>query len=123
MALVQITEDRVVDRFDRADDEQASTVAQARQMFFVLAKMLNLDGDVVRDAWKFTMEFVNQFQCVTNPVKEVRIAKGNMLRDRRNLLADISHHHVATHDAKDPLVDRHDRAMPAKMLAAATRFG
>ena len=41
----------------------------------------------------------------------------------RDLRVDVGEHDVRLHDAELAVVDRHDRAMPAQMLAAAARFG
>ena len=48
--LPQLRQHAVVDRFDRARDEQASGVAQQRQHVRVLQQVLDLDRDVVGDA-------------------------------------------------------------------------
>ena len=60
---------------------------------------------------------------MTDTIEEVRIAKGDVLSAGGNLLADIREHDFAIDDAKDAVVYRNDRAMAAKMLAAAARFG
>src|SRR5580704_1187055 len=54
------------------------------------------------------------------PVEKVRIAERNMLRASRDLLPHIRHNHVAAHNAEHAVVHRHNRAMPAQMLAPAT---
>src|SRR5262249_27391785 len=123
VAFVEVVEDRIINGFDCADDEQTPCVAKARKMFVVFAQVFNFDGDVVSDAWKFAMEFVDQLERVTNAIEEVGIAEGNVSSARLNLLTDVGHHHVATHYAKDPFVDWNDRTVAAEMFATATRFG
>src|ERR1035438_7777259 len=56
---------------------------------------------------------------MADAVEKIRIAEGNVLSARVNLAANILEHHGARHDAKDSLVNRHDRAVTAKMLTAS----
>ena len=62
-------------------------------------------------------------QRVRRAVEEIGIAEGDVLRAGRHLPANIFQHHVARHHAKNSVVHRHDRAVPAQMLAAAAGFG
>src|SRR5271170_5695197 len=87
-------------------------------MLFVLPQMLDLDGHVIRHAGKFRVKRRNKLERVADPVEKVRIAKGNMLRPGCHLLPDIRHHRVAGNNPKHTVVNRHNWAMPAKMLAA-----
>src|SRR6266404_5613701 len=64
----------------------------------------------------------NEFHGVTDAVEEIRIAEGDVLRAGGHLAANVFEHHLAADDSKDALIDRHDGAMAAKMLAAAARF-
>jgi hypothetical protein len=68
------------------------------------------------------MERPHQCDGVADAVEEIGIAKRDMLRARRHLAANILQHDVALHDAELPLVDRHNRTMPAQVLAAAAGF-
>src|SRR5437868_7314 len=68
------------------------------------------------------MKYLRQFHRVTNAVKEIRIAEGDVLRPRGHLAPNVFEHHVAVDDSKHSLVNRYDWAMPAKMLASAARF-
>ena len=60
---------------------------------------------------------------VRRAIEKIRIAERDVLRARRHLPANIFEHDVALDHAKRAVVHRHDRAMPAKMLASARRFG
>ena len=57
------------------------------------------------------------------PVEEVGIAEGDVLRAGLDLGADVGQHHLDRHDAELPVVDRHNRTVPAAMLAAAGGLG
>ncbi len=60
--------------------------------------------------------------CVGS-VKEVRIAEGNMLRSRLDLLANVGQHHIALNHTKFSFVNRDYGAMPAQVLAPAAGLG
>src|SRR5216684_1555409 len=112
----------VIHRLHRADHKQASRIAQPRQVLLLLPQMLNLDGHIVSNAGKLGVKRLHQLHRVPYPIKKVRIAKRNVLRTRRHLLPNIRQHHLALHNAKHTVVDRHNRAMPAKMLAPPASF-
>src|ERR1700731_3710333 len=80
--------------------------------------MFDLDGHVVGDSRKLAMKRLNQLHGMPYPIKKIRITKRNMLRPSRHLLPNIRQHHVALHNPKHTVVNRHNRAMPAKMLAS-----
>src|SRR6202167_2451996 len=92
-------------------------------MLPVLPKMFDLDGHVVGHAGKFRVKRRHKFERVAYPVEKVRIAKGNMLRPSRYLRADIRHHHYAINNPKHAVVNGHNGAMAAKMLAAPAGLG
>ena len=60
---------------------------------------------------------------VGGAVEEVGIAEGDVLRAGGDLRADVGEHDVGVHGAEAAVVDRHDRAVAAAMLAAARRLG
>ena len=91
-------------------------------MLFVLAQVLDLDGHVVGDFGKFAVKRFDKLHRVADAVEKIRIAKRNVLRARRHLAANIFKHDIAADDSKDAFVHRHNRTMPAKMLAAAAGF-
>jgi hypothetical protein len=68
------------------------------------------------------MKRLDEFHGVTDAVEEIRIAEGDVLRAGGHLAANVFEHHLAADDSKHALVNRHDRAVAAKMLAAAARF-
>src|SRR5208283_275320 len=86
-------------------------------------KMLDLDRYVVAKLREFAMQGFHQRYRVAHTIKEVRVAKGEVLRAGSNLLTDVREHNFAIDNPKDAVVDRHNRAVAAKMLAAAARFG
>ncbi len=59
---------------------------------------------------------------VTDAVEEVGIAEGDVPRAGRHLGADVAEHDVNRDDPEAAVVDRHDRTVPAAVLAAAARF-
>ncbi len=91
-------------------------------MLFVLPKMLDLDGHVVGDVRKFAVERFYKLHRVPDSVEKIRIAKRNVLRAGRYLLANIRKHDLAVHNAKNALVHRDNRTVPAKMLATTAGF-
>ena len=60
---------------------------------------------------------------MSRAVEEIGIAEGDVLGAGGHLLIDVREHDVGRDDAELAVVDRHDRAMPAAMLAAAGRIG
>ena len=56
-------------------------------------------------------------------VEEIGIAKRDVLGARGHVRANVLHHDVDRHRLEAALIDRHDRAVPAQMLAAARRVG
>ena len=60
---------------------------------------------------------------VGRSVEEVGIAERDVLGAGGHLRADVAHHDVERNRAEGAAVDRHDRTVPAQMLAAARRVG
>src|SRR2546429_6511124 len=56
-------------------------------------------------------------------IEKIRIAEGNVLRAGHHLLANVREHNFTIHYPEHSLVNRHNRAMAAQMLASAARFG
>ena len=69
------------------------------------------------------MERLDDAAGVGWPVEEVGVAKRDVLGAPLDLGADVGKDDVDRDDAKLAVVDRHDRAVPAAMLAAARRIG
>ena len=59
---------------------------------------------------------------MTHGIEKIRVTERKVLRARGDLLADIREHNFGIDQAKRTVVDRDDGAMPAMMLASATRF-
>ena len=68
------------------------------------------------------MQRFHQRNGVSHSIEEIRIAKRDVLRARGHLLPDIRKHDLPVDDAENTVVYRHNRTMPAQMLAAAARF-
>src|SRR5213080_5448095 len=69
------------------------------------------------------VERFHDLHRVTDPVEEVGIAEGDVLRASRDLAADIFPHHLALDDAKRAVVYRHDGTVTAQVLAAPAGLG
>ena len=93
-----------------------SSVAVAQQV-------LDLDRDVVGQRRMPRVQRLDDAPRVRRAVEEVGIAEGDVLGAGGDLLIDVGEHDVDRHDAELAVVDRHDRAMPAAVLAAARRLG
>ena len=52
-------------------------------------------------------------------VKEIWVAKGDVLRARSYLLPDVIQNHIVLDHTKHPLIDRDNRAVAARMLATS----
>ena len=123
MAFVEKLQNAVIERLHGADDECTPGIPQGRQKLGLLKQVLDLDRSVVGQLRKFAMQRLYEFDGVRRSVKEVRIAEGNMLRSRLDLLANVGQHHIALHHAKFSFVNRDYWAMPAQVLAAAAGLG
>ena len=83
-------------------------------------QVLDLDGDVVGQAGNSFVQRVDDAQRVRRAVEEVGIAEGHVLGALAATCAAMSASTTSSwHDPELPVVDRHDRAVPAQMLAAA----
>lgn len=85
--------------------------------------MLDLDRGVVADIREFGVQGLHELERMRRAVQEIRIAKRNMLRPGRHLLAHIGHDDIHRNHAEHALIHRHHRAMAAQMFAAAAAFG
>src|SRR5260370_9406672 len=84
--------------------------------------MFNLDRGVERKRGELRMHGVQDSQGVRRAVKEIRIAKGDVLRPGRYLPSNILQHHLRRTNAESPLINRYHRAVAAQMLAPAAAF-
>ena len=89
----------------------------------MLQQVLHLNGHVVREPGMLAVERFHDLHRVTDPVEEVGIAEGDVLRAGRDLAADIFQHHLALDDAKRAVVHRHDGTVTAQVLAAPAGLG
>ena len=123
VAFVEKLQNVVIKRLDGADHECAPGIPQGRQKLGLLEQVFNLDRSVVGQLRKFAMKCLYQFDGVCRPIKEVRVAKRNVLRSRLDLLANVSQHNVALHHTKFSFVNRDYGAMAAQVLATAAGLG
>src|SRR5258705_1948666 len=86
-------------------------------------KMLDLDRDVVSQAWELPAETLDNSPGVRRAVEKIRIAEADVLRPRSNLRADVVDDDIDRNRIKTSLVDRHNRTMPAQMFAPARGIG
>jgi hypothetical protein len=116
-------ENGVVDRFNGSGDKKASGIAQGGEMFGMMEQMLDFYRDIVAHVGKFAMQLADNGERVRAAVEKVGIAKGDVLGSRANLPADVFEHNLSWDDAKNTVVDGHNRAVTAEMLAAAAGLG
>ena len=83
-------------------------------------QVLDLDGHVVREVRPLGMNRVHDRHRVADAVEEIGIAERDVAGASGDLAAHVRQHHLNRHDAKPAVVHRHDRAVPAGVLAAAT---
>ena len=89
----------------------------------MLQEMLDLDRDVVADAWMFSRESLDDPPRMRWPVEEIWITERDVLRAGNDLRSNVLEHHVHRNRTKGAAIHRHDRTMPAQVLATARRFG
>jgi hypothetical protein len=123
VAFVELREHRIVYRLHRAGDEQAASLAEARQQLAMLQQMLDLDGRVVGQVRELLVQRVHDAHGVRGTVEEVRIAEGDVLGAGADLLANVRERDLRLDHPKTSLIYRHHRAMAAQMLAAPAGFG
>src|SRR6266403_3239561 len=92
-------------------------------MDVMLPQVFDLDRYVVAELGKLSMHRLDNRKRVRWPIEEIRIAERDVPRARSNLLLDICKSEFAFDHAKRDVVHRHNRAVPAKMLAPARRLG
>ena len=85
--------------------------------------MFDLDGDVVGEVRKLAMNSIHDVESMANPIEEIRVPEGDVLRASIHLGADVLKYDLAWYDTELAIVDRHDRAMTTTVFAAAARFG
>ena len=69
------------------------------------------------------MNGIHDVESMANPIEEIRVPEGDVLRASIHLGADVLKYDLAWYDTELAIVDRHDRAMTTTVFAAAARFG
>src|SRR3981189_872577 len=109
VAFVEEFQNGIVDRLNRADDEETASIAKGGEMPLVFAQVLDFDRYVVGELREFTVEFLNEVHGMADTVEEVWIAERNVLRAGSRLAANVFEHNIAADDPKNTFVYRHDR--------------
>src|SRR5882762_3820286 len=89
----------------------------------MLPQVFDLDRHVVAEFGKLSMHRLDNRKRMRWPIEEIRIAERDVPCARSNLLLDICKNDIAFDHAKRAVIHGHNRAVPAKMLAAARRLG
>ena len=58
-------------------------------MLLMLEQVLDLDGHVVGDGRKFSMKYLHEVHRMTNAIKKIRVAEGNVLRPCNHLAPNV----------------------------------
>src|SRR5215510_2196310 len=87
----------------------------------MLQQVFHLDYDVVSHIGKFAMQRFNDPSRVSRTIEEIRIAERDVAGTLFDLRTHIGEDRFYGHDPELAVVDRHDRAMPAAVLAASGR--
>ena len=122
MSLAQRRQHVVVQRLDRARDEQATAGSQLGQKPPGLEQVLDLDGRVEGDLRPACVQLAGDPQGMRRAVQEVGIAERHMARAGGDLLLDVAQHRLARDGDEAAAIHRHDRTMPAQVLAPARRL-
>ena len=75
----------------------------------MLQQVLDLDGDVVAELREFPMHGLDDGQRVGRAIEEIGIAERDMLGAGIDLAANVFQYDFALHDAKNSVVNGHDR--------------
>ena len=119
VTLFEFTQNMVVKRFYGAGDEETAGTSKSRESIRMAKKMFDFYGGVVGKLREFRVKQFNNPRGVGDTIKEIGIAKGDVLGAGLDLLADIRENIFERDDAKLSGVDRNDRAMAAEMFAAS----
>ncbi len=69
------------------------------------------------------MKLLHQLDRMTDPVEKIWVAERNMAGAGGDLTPHVFHHDIPCNDAERAFVNRHNRTVPAQVLAAAARLG
>src|SRR5689334_13879473 len=86
-------------------------------------QVFDLYGDIIGEPGPFAMESFDDSDSVAGAVEEVRVAKGDVLRTRRDLTTDILQYDISLHNPENAAVHRDHRTVAAQMFAAARCLG
>ena len=90
VVFVELAQHGIIEGFDGRNYEKTARLAQSGQKVSALQEMLDLDGRVVSELRKFTVQRVNERNGVADAIEEVGIAERNVLRASRHLLANTA---------------------------------
>ena len=121
--LLELFQHVIVYGLDGARHERAARVAQNGQRVGVGEQMLDLDRDVVRDLRKLRMERAATATAWRMPLKKSGSPNVMCRAPSATCASDVCHDDLRGHYPEAPVVDGHNRAVTATVLAAAARFG
>jgi hypothetical protein len=123
MALVKHRQHPVVKRLHGARHKRATRIRQLLQSITFSEKVLNFNCDIIGHGWMGGMKCFDDTHPMCRPIKKIWIAEGDVLRTRIDLGLNVCQHDVGLHDTKLPVVNRHNRTVPAQMPTPAARLG
>ncbi len=89
----------------------------------VFQQMLDLDRHIVSRCRLLAMKSSHDGDSMADAIEKIRIAESDMLRAGGYLSPDVPKDDAGWHDPEAPLIDRHDGAVPAQVLATPACFG
>jgi len=123
VTLFKFKKDSIIDRFDRAGDEQAAGACECLDSVRVAEKVLDFNRDVIGQPGVLCVERFNDTSSMSDAVEEIGIAKCNVLASGRNLLANVGEDYLVRDDTKLAGVNGNNWAVAAQMLTSAGRLG
>src|SRR3954453_1196622 len=120
--LLEMIEYVVVQRFDSRDDEDAAKFRKFGKQLTMLKDMFDFDRRVECEPGKLLFERSANAEPVRWSVKEIGIAKGDVSCAGVDFGSSVGNHGLASNGKHPTAVDRRDRTMGARMVAAASRL-
>src|SRR6185312_7400932 len=113
VTFFQLLKNRVAQRFDRRDNEDASQASKCRNHRAMLDYMLDLSREIESDARKLFMHCARNAKTVRWAIQEIKIAERYMPSARPDKTENIFAHNSSGHCEETPVVNGRDRAMSA----------
>ena len=100
VALLEVGENRVAQRFRGRDDERSAQARELGQVLAVAQQMLDLRGEVEGQTRELAVQRARDGQRVAGPIEKIGVAKGDVFGAHCHLAADVGKHHGHLHDAE-----------------------